>query len=73
MLKHQGVSRFDPKEKFTDQQDVICMFVYYSNCPINIIENKMLRVRGSKKQETIDKEEIINYEYKMIELSLPLV
>lgn len=33
----------------------------------------MLRVRASKKQENIDKEEIINYEYRMIELSLPLV
>jgi hypothetical protein len=34
--------------------------------------NKMLRVRGSKK-EGVDKEEIINYEYRMIELRLPLV
>lgn len=32
-----------------------------------------MRVRSSKKWENIDKEEIINYEYRMIELSLPLV
>lgn len=32
-----------------------------------------MRVRSSKKWEGVDKEEIINYEYRMIELSLPLV
>lgn len=32
-----------------------------------------MRVRSSNKNEMIDKEEIINYEYKMIELGLPLV
>jgi hypothetical protein len=68
MRECSGVSGSHPEEEGAATSQVVILNAYNI-----LLGNKMLRVRASKKLESIDKEDIINYEYRMIELSLPLV